>query len=204
FEDHVFGVLLLNDWSARDIQAFEYQPLGPFLGKSFATSVAPWVVPLDALAPFMVPGWVPRQDPEPAAYLRDTTPHMPALRFEVLLTSQQMRAAGCAPVVVSTVALEEALYWSMPQQLAHATVNGASVRTGDVFATGTLSGPDPMTQAGSLIERTWRGECPLVLPTGETRAFLADGDEVTLRGWCGAGTDRVDLGEVTGVVRGGR
>ena len=204
FEDHVFGVVLVNDWSARDIQAFEYQPLGPFLGKSFATSMSAWIVPLDALAPFMVRGHAARQDPPPAEYLRDDRPHMPALQLEALLESATMRAQSIPPVPIGCVALEDALYWSMPQQLAHATVNGASLRTGDLFATGTLSGPDPATQAGSLIERTWRGTRPLTLPTGETRAFLEDGDRVTLRGWCGAGERRVGLGDLVGTIVGTR
>lgn len=187
FAQHVFGVVLVNDWSARDIQAFEYQPLGPFLGKSFATSISPWIVPLDELA------WTTTaQDPPPAPYLQTTQPWIPDMHLEVLLETERMRAAGELPEVVSRVDAGDALYWSLAQQLAHATVNGALLRTGDLFATGTLSGPDPRTQGGSFIELTWRGTAPLRLANGEQRSFLEDGDRVVLRG---------PVGEVEGTVR---
>ena len=140
FDARVFGLLLVNDWSARDIQAFEYQPLGPFLGKSFMTSVSPWLVPLDALAPALVPGLAATQDPRPARHLRSERPWIPALQLEIALETAAMRARGEPPVTISHVDVAEALYWSPAQQLAHATSNGASVRTGDLFATGHALG----------------------------------------------------------------
>ncbi len=199
---HIFGLVLLNDWSARDVQAFESQPLGPFLGKSFATSISAWVVTLDALALYMVPGLPARQDPAPARYLRARGPWIPALHLEVLVSTSAMRGAGRAPAVVSRVAFAEAMYWSMAQQLAHATVNGASTRPGDLFGSGTASGPDPKSQGGSLAELTRGGTEPIELPGGERRWFLEDGDTVVLRGWCGEDGDRstVALGEVVGTV----
>jgi fumarylacetoacetase len=197
--EHLAGVCLVNDWSARDIQAFEYQPLGPFLGKSFATSMSPWLVGLDALAPFRVTP--PLQDPPPAPYLSATAPWGLDLHLSICLQSAAMRAAGQAPVVVSTTRFAD-MYWTAAQQLAHATANGASTRPGDLFASGTVSGPDPGT-LGSLIELSWRGERPLTLPDGTTRAFLLDGDRVVLRGWAGGdGRPLVSLGEVEGTVVG--
>jgi fumarylacetoacetase len=198
--DHVFGFLLLNDWSARDIQAFEYQPLGPFLGKSFATSVSPWLVPMDALAPALVPGLAAAQEPAPAPHLRSDRPSIPALRFEVALETAAMRDAELPPAVVSTVDAAEALYWSPAQQIAHATSNGASLRTGDLFASGTLSGPDARRQGGSFIELTQRGAQPLELPSKERRGFLEDGDRVVLTGWCGTGSARVGFGRLDGTI----
>jgi fumarylacetoacetase len=187
-EEHIFGAVLVNDWSARDIQAFEYRPLGPFLGKSFATSVSPWVVPLEALAPWRAPG--PPQRPEPAAYLRAPEPRGLDVSLELSLNG----------TVVSTTT-SAGLYWSMGQQLAHITVNGAATRTGELFATGTISGTGPGT-AGSLMELTSAGREPLVLADGTRRAWLEDGDEVAIRGWCGTpGTeDLISLGEVRGRV----
>jgi fumarylacetoacetase len=197
---YVFGLLLLNDWSARDIQAFEYQPLGPFLGKSFLTSVSPWLVSFDALAPALVEGLPATQDPEPAEHLRTARPSIPALHLEVALETAAMRAARQSPLTVSQVEVADALYWSPAQQIAHATSNGASLRTGDVFASGTLSGPDPRSEGGSFIELTARGAQPLDLPNGETRGFLEDGDRVVMRGWCGSGSTRVGFGELDGTV----
>jgi fumarylacetoacetase len=165
--DHVFGMLLVNDWSARDIQAWEYQPLGPFLGKSFATSISRWVVPLDELADRRVPR--EPQDPEPLPYLREEP-----WGFDIPLEVELNGA-----VVARTNTRE--LYWSIAQQIAHLTVNGASLRTGDLLATGTISGPE-REQRGSLIELSWNGEEPIELPDGTTRSFLEDGDEVVLRG----------------------
>jgi fumarylacetoacetase len=187
-ERHVFGVVLLNDWSARDIQAFEYQPLGPFLGKSFATSVSPWVVPLAALDPWRVEG--PVQEPEPAAYLKASEPRGLDIHFELSINGH--------PVSTMTSA---GLYWSMAQQLAHLTINGSGVRAGDLFASGTISGPTPGSE-GSLMELTAGGRQPLHLPAGETRTWLEDGDEVTITGWCGSrpGPRWLSLGEVTGRV----
>jgi fumarylacetoacetase len=182
FREHVFGVVLVNDWSARDIQAWEYQPLGPFLGKSFATSVAAWVTPLALLEDRFVPS--PPQDPEPLAYLRAPGDWALDLELEVELSGT---------VVSRTNA--RGLYWTIPQQLAHATVNGASLRTGDLFASGTISGPDRGSE-GSLIELTWNGAQPIRLGDGTTRTFLEDGDEVVLRGRAG----ELELGEVRGKV----
>ena len=196
-EDHIAGVCLVNDWSARDIQAFEYQPLGPFLGKSFATSVSPWLVPLDALEPFRVQP--PEQDPPVADHLRAPRPTGFDLRLEVLLQSEHMRLEGSPPVVVSATGFAD-MYWTPAQQLAHMTSNGASVRPGDLFASGTVSGPEPGTE-GSLIELTWRGERPITLPDGSTRSFLLDGDTVVLRGWAGSDpATRIGLGEVRGTI----
>jgi fumarylacetoacetase len=195
---HLAGLLLLNDWSARDIQSFEYQPLGPFLGKSFATSVSPWLVTLTALEPYRVAA--PAQDPTPEDYLRAVEPWAFDVDLEVLLETDAMRAADMPAVVVSRTNFAD-MYWTVAQQLAHLTANGASLRTGDLLGSGTVSGVDARTQAGSFIELTWRGERPIELPTGESRAFLADGDRVTLRGACGDGDAKVGFGEVTGVVR---
>ncbi|MEA2253815.1 MAG: fumarylacetoacetase [Solirubrobacteraceae bacterium] len=180
--EHVFGALLLNDWSARDLQAWEYRPLGPFLGKSFATSVAGWVTPLDAILERRVPA--PAQDPEPLPYLREE-PWALDLALETVLNGS---------VVTRTNARH--LYWSPAQQLAHMTVNGASLRTGDLFASGTISGPE-RGERGSLLELSWNGAEPLELDDGSTRTFLEDGDEVVLRGSAG---DAVTLGEVRGRV----
>jgi fumarylacetoacetase len=179
--DHVFGVLLVNDWSARDLQAWEYRPLGPFLAKSFATSVAAWVTPLDAIIDRRVRA--PAQEPAPLGYLREE-PWAFDLDLELELNGS---------VVARTNARH--LYWSAAQQLAHMTVNGASLRTGDLFASGTISGPQP-DQRGCLLELTWNGAQPLLLDDGSTRAFLEDGDEVVLRG---RGGD-VALGEVRGRI----
>jgi len=184
--EHVFGVALLNDWSARDLQAWEYQPLGPFLGKSFATSLAAWVLPLDALAPFRV--LAPPQEPEPPEYLR-TEPWAYDVALELELDGE----------VVSRPNLRH-LYWNVAQQVAHLTVNGASLRVGDLLGTGTISGPE-RSQRGSLIELTWGGAQPLVVAGGRERTFLEDGDEVVLRGVAGAGGDApVGLAEVRGRI----
>lgn len=197
-ETHIFGIVLVNDWSARDIQSWEYQPLGPFLAKSFATSVSPWVVPLATFAPYRVPG--PEQEPRPFDYLKGPEPRGLDLRLEVWLRTSAMVAAG-SPAVRITATSFAAMYWSMAQQLAHLTVNGAVVRPGDLCASGTVSGAEPGSE-GSLIELTRRGSRPLTLPNGETRAFLEDGDEVIMTGWCGGegGRPRVGLGTVTGRV----
>jgi fumarylacetoacetase len=179
--DHIFGFVLVNDWSARAIQRWEYQPLGPFLGKSFATSISPWVVPLDALDPFRVPG--PEQDPQPLDYLRTDEPWTFDLALEVVLND----------TVVSRTNARH-LYWNAAQMLAHATVNGATVAAGDLFASGTISGPEPGTY-GSLIELCWGGRDAIATARGE-RTFLEDGDTVVLRGGAGA----VSLGEVSGTI----
>jgi fumarylacetoacetase len=195
--DHVFGLVLVNDWSARDIQAWEYQPLGPFLGKSFATSVSPWVVPLAALQPYLVPS--PVQDPPVLDYLRVPGDWGLDLELEVRLTSAAMAEADRPHVVVARPPFA-GMYWTMPQMVAHATVNGASLRTGDLFASGTVSGAGRDT-LGSLIELTKRGADPLSLPDGSTRAFLEDGDTVEIAGACERpGLPRVGFGAVTGTV----
>jgi fumarylacetoacetase len=195
--DHIYGFCLVNDWSARDIQAYEYQPLGPFLGKSFATSMSPWLVSFEALAPYRVAQ--PIQDPPVADYLRVSEPWGFDLHLEVQIESEAMRAAGRTPMVVSRSGFAD-MYWTAAQQLAHATVNGAATRPGDLFASGTISGPTPGSE-GSLLELTWRGERPLELPDGTERTFLRDGDRVILRGWAG-GDDRpvISLGEVSGTI----
>ncbi|SCE85196.1 fumarylacetoacetase [Micromonospora chokoriensis] len=187
FADHVFGVVLVNDWSARDIQAWEYQPLGPFLGKSFATSVSAWVTPLDALGDAFVPA--PDQDPPVVDYLRDV-PHLGLdLRLVVEWNGEQVSEPPFAT-----------MYWTPAQQLAHLTVNGASLRTGDLYASGTVSGPD-RSQVGSFLELTWGGAEPVKVGD-ETRTFLADGDTVTITATApGPDGTTIALGEVTGTVR---
>ncbi len=187
FAEHVFGVTPLNDWSARDIQAWESQPLGPFLGKSFATSISPWITPLDALSAARAP--LPGQDPEPLPYLRTDEDWALDIELEIALVPD----GGEETVIARTNA--RGLYWTAPQQLAHATVNGTNVRPGDLYASGTISGPDPGT-AGSLLELTWGGRDPLDLAGGGRRTFLEDGDTVVLRGAAGA----VSLGEVRGRI----
>jgi fumarylacetoacetase len=192
-EDHIFGIVLVNDWSARDIQAWEYQPLGPFLGKSFATSIGPWVVTLDALAPFRVPA--PVQEPPVLDYLQETKRLGLDLQLEVELTTP---TGG--PAVISRVNFAE-MYWTMAQQLAHVTSNGSPVRAGDLYASGTVSGAEAGS-FGSLIELTRNGADPITLPGGEERAFLEDGDTVVLRGFSGGGDrPRIGLGEVRGTIR---
>ncbi|MDE3722862.1 fumarylacetoacetase [Nocardiopsis sp. N85] len=187
FADHVFGVFLLNDWSSRDLQAWEYVPLGPFLGKSFATSVSPWVVPLGALEAARVDQ--PVQDPEPLPYLRGERPWGLDLRLEVRLNGH----------VVSRPPFAQ-MYWTAAQQLAHMTVNGASLRTGDVYASGTVSGPE-VGQRGCFLELSWSGEEPIRLPDGTERTFLEDGDEVTITATApGAHGGTVHFGEVTGRI----
>jgi fumarylacetoacetase len=182
FRDHVFGVVLVNDWSARDIQAWEYQPLGPFLGKSFATTIGAWVTPLALLEERFVPA--PPQEPEPLAYLQVEGDWGLDVDLEVDLGGT---------VVSRTNA--RGLYWTMPQQLAHATVNGASIATGDLFASGTISGPERGME-GSLIELTRNGEHPIGLADGSARTFLEDDDEVVLRGRAGD----LELAEVRGTI----
>ncbi|HEX9695048.1 MAG TPA: fumarylacetoacetase [Actinomycetota bacterium] len=192
-EEHIFGVVLVNDWSARDIQAWEYQPLGPFLGKSFATSISPWVVPLDALAPYRVPA--PPQEPPPLPYLRCDGDQVLDADLTVALA-----AAGSPETVISRTNARN-LYWTMAQQLAHATVGGATARAGDLFASGTISGTEPGT-FGSMIELAWNGTAPIRLPGGADRSWLEDGDTVAIRGFCGGfdGLPRVSLGEVAGTI----
>lgn len=190
--DHIFGLVLVNDWSARDIQKWEYVPLGPFLGKSFATTLSPWVVTLDALAPFRCAG--PPQDPTPLPYLQAEGPQAFDIHLEVALQPEGQAAPH--PVARSNV---RHLYWSIDQQLAHHTVNGCNTRPGDLMASGTISGPTEESY-GSLLERTWRGTKPLTLPGGATRTFLQDGDRVVMTGWAQGDGYRVGFGEAAGRI----
>ena len=195
--DHIFGLVMVNDWSARDIQAWEYQPLGPFLGKSFATSVSAWVVTLDALEPYRVPG--PLQEPPPLPYLECGEAWNFDIDLLVELQTQKMRDADMAAQTISRSNFKY-MYWNMAQQLAHLTVNGTAVRPGDLCASGTISGPTP-DSCGSLIELTWRGTRPLALQSGEERSFLEDGDTVVMRGYCQhLGKPRIGFGGVSGTV----
>jgi fumarylacetoacetase len=187
FADHVFGAFLVNDWSARDIQAWESRPLGPFLAKSFATSISPWIVPLEALAHAQVRP--PPQDPEPLPYLAGPGHSGFDLTLEIRLNGQ---VASCPPFAT--------MYWTPAQMLAHMTVNGASTRTGDFFASGTVSGPD-REQRGCLLELSWGGTEPLTLPDGSVRSFLEDGDEVAITATAPAADGgRIGFGEVTGRI----
>jgi fumarylacetoacetase len=202
-EEHLSGLCLVNDWSARDIQTWEYQPLGPFLAKSFATTLSPWVVTLQALEPFRtaafqrLPG-----DPSPLPYLmgeQNLARGGFEVLVEVLLSSTAMREDGLAAARVSQSRMAD-LYWTPAQMLTHHTSNGCNLRPGDLFASGTISGPTPDSR-GSLLERTWRGSEPFALPNGETRKFLEDGDEVTLRAFCERqGSVRIGFGECRGTL----
>lgn len=206
-ESHIFGLCLVNDWSARDVQTWEYQPLGPFLAKNFATTVSPWVVTLDALAPFRAPAFARAEgDPAPLPHLysqNDTKWGGVGISLEVFIASEQMRSAGMAPFRVSAVRFTE-MYWTIAQLLTHHASNGCNLHPGDLLASGTVSGPDKESR-GCLLERTWRGTEPLTLPTGETRTFLQDGDEVIMRGACDrAGYRRIGFGECRGIVLGAK
>ena len=203
---HIFGYCLVNDWSARDIQRWEYQPLGPFLGKSFATSISPWIVAAEALAPYRAPAFArPPGDPVPLDYLLDRADQAAGaldVTLEVSIASARMRSEGMTPMRVSLGSARD-LYWTPAQMVAHHTSNGCNLRPGDLLATGTVSGPAPESR-GCLLERAWRGTMPLELPTGEKRSFLEDGDEIILRGWCEReGLPRIGFGECRGVVVGG-
>lgn len=195
-EDHLVGVCLLNDWSARDIQTWEYQPLGPFLAKSFGTSISPWVVTMDALEPFRCPVPVrPQGDPLPLPHLAAPGDTAFRINLEVWLRSAHM----AEPVRLSSGDFAS-MYWTLAQMIAHHSSNGCPLRPGDLIGSGTVSGPEKQNR-GSLLELTWRGTDPIELPTGETRKFLEDGDEVILRGWCEApGFRRIGLGECHGVI----
>lgn len=190
--EHIFGMVLVNDWSARDLQKWEYVPLGPFLAKNFGTSISPWVVPLEALEPFRVPGTV--QEPRPLPHLQSTGNGSYNIELEVLLQTAAMSEPHCI-----SRSNHRYLYWNIFQQLAHHTSNGCNVRPGDLLASGTISGPDPGSY-GSLLELAWKGTRPITLPNGEQRTFLQDGDRVTLRGWCEGPGYRVGFGEVTGKI----
>src|SRR5207248_8415831 len=196
--DHIFGFVLMSDWSARDIQAWEYQPLGPFLAKNFCTSISPWVVTLEALEPFRKP--LPPQDPEPLPYLSATGRIRRGERaendftFDIHLEARLQISSMDAPHIITRTNFQN-LYWSASQQLAHHTINGCNLEPGDLLASGTISGPTEESR-GCMLELTWRGANPLKLPNGETRKWLEDGDRLTISGWCEGDGYRVGFGEV--------
>ncbi|WP_321893277.1 fumarylacetoacetase [Paraburkholderia tropica] len=191
-EAHIFGMVLLNDWSARDIQQWEYVPLGPFNSKGFATTISPWIVTIDALEPFRCAR--PEQSPQPLPYLRHAGDHTFDIKLEVDLC-----AAGADEVQTISRTNFRYMYWTMAQQLAHHTSGGCNVRVGDLMGSGTISGPTP-DSCGSLLESTWNGQRPLQLPSGQTRTFIQDGDELVLRGWCQGDGYRVGFGACAGKV----
>jgi len=194
-EEHVFGLCIVNDWSARDIQTWEYQPLGPFLAKSFATSVSPWVVTLDALEPFRVPAFARAAgDPEPLPYLQPSGMGID-INVEVAIKTATMEK----PQRLSRGNFRD-MYWTLAQLVAHHTSNGCNLQSGDLLASGTVSGESKESR-GSLLELTWRGSEPIELPGGEKRTFLQDGDEVIMRAWCEKDGLRVGFGECRGTVR---
>jgi fumarylacetoacetase len=190
--DHIFGLVLMNDWSARDIQTWEYQPLGPFLAKNFCTSISPWVVTLDALEPFRRP--LPAQDPAPLAYLKGEGDWTFDIQLEAGLRTASMKSFH--PITRTNF---QNLYWSISQQLAHHTVGGCNLQPGDLLASGTISGPTEDSR-GCMLELTWRGANPLKLPNGESRKWLEDGDCLSIAGWCEGDGYRVGFGEVQGRV----
>ncbi|MEH7177788.1 fumarylacetoacetase [Neobacillus vireti] len=191
-EDHVFGLVLVNDWSARDIQAWEYQPLGPFLAKNFATSISPWVVPLEALEPFRTAG--PKQDPVPLPYLQQGKAGSFNINLEVYLTPEN---TGTETRITKTNF--SYMYWSIAQQVAHHTITGCNIRPGDMHASGTISGPT-REERGSLLELSWRGSEPVQLNGGGERSWIEDGDTLTISGWCQGDGYRIGFGEVTGQI----
>jgi fumarylacetoacetase len=190
--DHIFGFVLMNDWSARDVQAWEYQPLGPFLAKNFATSISPWVVTLEALEPFRKS--LPPQDPDPLPYLRAKNDFIFDIQLEAHLQTAKMQA----PHIVTRTNFQN-LYWSISQQLAHHTVGGCNLQPGDLLASGTISGPAEESR-GCMLELTWRGANPLNLLSGERRKWLEDGDTLTITGWCNGDGYRIGCGEVSGRI----
>ena len=190
--DHIFGLVLMNDWSARDIQAWEYQPLGPFLAKNFCTSISPWVVTLEALEPFRKP--LPQQDPEPLSYLRAKNDFTFDIQLEAKLQTAKMKSGH--PITRSNF---QNLYWSISQQLAHHTVGGCNLQPGDLLASGTISGESEASR-GCMLELTWRGANPLKLPNDETRKWLEDGDTLAITGWCEGDDYRIGFGEVSGRI----
>jgi fumarylacetoacetase len=202
-EDHIFGVCLVNDWSARDIQAWEYQPLGPFLAKNFATTISPFVVTMEALAPFRTPAFErDPEDPQPLDYLSDEANRKLGgldINLEVYIQTEQMRQQNIDPHLLSRSNTKD-LYWTIGQMLTHHASNGCNLQTGDLMATGTVSGKEK-NERGCLLELTWRGSEPLTLANGETRRFLEDGDEVIMKGYCEReGFRRIGLGECRGRV----
>ena len=202
-EKHIFGLSLLNDWSARDIQAWEYQPLGPFLAKNFATTISPWVITTEALAPFRAPAFArPAGDPQPLPYLDSEENRASGgidMQLEVLLLTAQMRAAGEAPTRLSSSNFKDS-YWTIRQMVTHHTVGGCDLHAGDFFGSGTMSGPGK-DEFGSLLELSWGGKNALTLPNGEKRTFLEDGDTLILRAHCErAGYTRIGFGDCAGTV----
>ena len=201
-EEHLFGLCLLNDWSARDVQRWEAQPLGPFLAKNFASTVSPWIVTMEALAPYRLPFARPAGEPQPLPYLDSEVNRRAGvldIQLELLLQTPRMRQQGSAGARVVRTNYRHA-YWTLAQLVAHHTVGGCNLRPGDLIGSGTLSGPTPAS-AAALLELTVGGKEPLVLPTGETRAYLEDGDSVTIRGWCEKeGAARIGFGECTGAI----
>jgi fumarylacetoacetase len=200
---HLFGISLLNDWSARDIQSWEYQPLGPFLAKNFATSISPWVTPMAAFEPFRAPATRRlTTDPAPLPYLHSAADQQQGslnVKLEVFISTKTMRENKLAPLLLSESNVHD-LYWTPAQLIAHHTSNGCNLQIGDVLATGTISGPDDAS-AGCLLELTRNGAQPVLLPTGESRAFLADGDEIIFLGSCEApGYPRIGLGECRATI----
>ena len=201
-ESHIFGFCILNDWSARDLQAWEYQPLGPFLAKNFASTISPWVVTLEALAPFREPFQRPAEDPRPLPYLSSSTNTDAGafnVQLEVLMTTENSRRKGEQPAHLSSSNFRDA-YWTAAQLVTHHSVNGCALQPGDFMGTGTLSGPTP-EGAGSLLELTGAGQKPITLPWGEQRSFLEDHDEIILRAHCSKpGYPTISLGECAGTV----
>ena len=201
-ENHVFGLCVLNDWSARDIQAWEYQPLGPFLAKSFASTISPWIVTLEALAPYRTAWTRPTEDPQPLDYLESAANRTQGgfdLKLEVLLETEKMREAGAAPVRLGLTNFDYS-YWTVAQMVAHHTSNGCNLSAGNLLGSGTMSGPDA-GQEGALIESTRGSKQPVNLGNGETRTFLEDGDRVIMRAWCEQeGKRRIGMGEVSSTV----
>jgi fumarylacetoacetase len=193
-EDHIFGIVLMNDWSARDIQTWEYQPLGPFLAKNFCTSISPWVVTLEALNPFRKP--LAAQDPVPMSYLKRANDFTFDIQLEARLQTARMRK----PQTITRSNFQN-LYWSITQQLAHHTVNGCNLQPADLLASGTISGSTEESR-GCMLELTWRGQNPLKLADGETRKWLEDGDALSITGWCQGDGYRVGFGEVSGRIIG--
>ncbi len=190
-QEHIFGLLLFNDWSARDIQKWEYQPLGPFLGKNFGSSVSPWIVTLDALEPFRIAA--PAQDPAPLPYLQDNDAHNYDIHLSVQITTPEGQTA-----IVSR-SNTRYMYWTLAQQLAHHTSNGCNINIGDLMASGTISAPDP-TGYGSMLELAWRGTQALPMPDGSTRTFILDGDTVTMHGYAEKEGIRVGFGNVSTTI----
>jgi fumarylacetoacetase len=201
-EAHVFGLTLFNDWSARDFQSWEYQPLGPFLSKNFASTVSPWIVTMEALAPYRTAWTRPAGDPQPLPYLDSSATRESGafdIELEVLLQTQRMRDSEQPPTRLSQGNFRDS-YWTVSQMVAHHTVNGCNLQPGDMFGSGTQSGPKP-EQAGSMLELSLNGKNAVTLPNGEKRSFLEDGDAVVLRGWCSKpAAARIGFGECVGTV----